>query len=138
MHGVIASYAQQRDKMMLTLVPPIGVEHLHRQSKDTVPLQVQMASLTDGTNYTQRTVLNASTRQMMITTTNCNNQNSWWKEISASGATPIVAISLWHLKRTNIQTAWFSAAGIRPQRSMAAHRLSTSQLDCSVSALGEF
>ena len=43
-------------------------------SKDAVTLQVQMASLPDGTNYVQQTVLNASAKQLVVTTTNSNYQ----------------------------------------------------------------
>lgn len=43
-------------------------------AKDAVTLQVQMASLPDGTNYTQQTILNASAKQLVVTTTNANYQ----------------------------------------------------------------
>jgi hypothetical protein len=43
------------------------------QAKDAVTLQVQMASLLDGTNYAERTVLNAS-EELVVTTTNSNYQ----------------------------------------------------------------
>jgi len=39
-----------------------------------VTLQVRMASLPDGTNYAERTVLNASAKQLVVTTTNSNYQ----------------------------------------------------------------
>jgi len=44
------------------------------QAKDVVTLQVQMASLPDGTNYAGQTVLNATAKQLVVTTTNSNYQ----------------------------------------------------------------
>ena len=44
------------------------------QAKDAVTLQVRMASLPDGTSYSQQTVLNASAKQLVVTTTNSNYQ----------------------------------------------------------------
>jgi hypothetical protein len=35
---------------------------------------VQMGSLADGTNYEQRTVLNATAKQLVVTTTNSDYQ----------------------------------------------------------------
>ena len=43
-------------------------------AKDAVTLQVQMASLPDGTGYPQQTVLNASAKELVVTTTNSNYQ----------------------------------------------------------------
>jgi hypothetical protein len=45
------------------------------EAKDAVTLQVQMASLPDGTNYAQQTVLNATAKQLVVTTTNSNYQH---------------------------------------------------------------
>jgi hypothetical protein len=42
--------------------------------KDTVTLAVQMASLPDGTNYAQQTVLDATAKKLQVTTTNSNYQ----------------------------------------------------------------
>jgi hypothetical protein len=39
-----------------------------------VTLQVQMGSLPDGTNYTEQTVLNATAKKLVVTTTNSNYQ----------------------------------------------------------------
>ena len=44
------------------------------EAKDVVTLQVQMASLPDGTNYAGQTVLNATAKQLAVTTTNSNYQ----------------------------------------------------------------
>jgi hypothetical protein len=40
--------------------------------KDAVTLAVQMASLPDGTNYVQQTVLDATAKKLQVTTTNSN------------------------------------------------------------------
>jgi hypothetical protein len=42
--------------------------------KDRVTLTVQMASLPDGTNYAQQTVLDATAKKLQVTTTNSNYQ----------------------------------------------------------------
>src|SRR5580692_1699161 len=44
------------------------------EAKDAVTLQVQMATLPGGPNYAQQTVLNASAKQLVVTTTNSNYQ----------------------------------------------------------------
>jgi hypothetical protein len=44
------------------------------QSKDAVTLQVQMATLPDGTNYSQQTILNATAKKLVVTTTTSNYQ----------------------------------------------------------------
>jgi len=77
---VIANYALPGDKMTLTFDPnarriaAISVNTYMGEAKDAVTLQVQMASLPDGTNYTQQTVLSASAKQLVVTTTNSNYQ----------------------------------------------------------------
>ena len=42
--------------------------------KDVVTLAVQFASLPDGTNYVQQSVLNATAKKLQVTTTNANYQ----------------------------------------------------------------
>jgi hypothetical protein len=77
---VIANYALPGDKMTLTFDPNarkitnISVNTYMDDPKDTVTLAVQMASLPDGTNYTQQTILNASAKKLEVTTTNSNYQ----------------------------------------------------------------
>jgi hypothetical protein len=44
------------------------------QAKDAVTLQVQMAGLPDGTSYPQQTILNATAKNLVVTTTNSNYQ----------------------------------------------------------------
>ena len=76
MNLVFADYAQPGDKMTLTFdtatkkITGLNITTYMGQEKDAVTLQVQMGSLPDGTNYTQRTVLNATAKQLVVTTTN--------------------------------------------------------------------
>jgi hypothetical protein len=71
-------YAQPGDQMTLTFdtaakkVASLSVNTYMGQAKDAVTLQVQMASLPDGTNYTEQTVLNATAKKLVVTTTNSN------------------------------------------------------------------
>jgi hypothetical protein len=77
---VFTNYAQPGDKMTLTFntaakkITNLSVDTYMGQAKDAVTLQVQMGSLPDGTNYAQQTVLNASAKQLTVTTTNSNYQ----------------------------------------------------------------
>jgi hypothetical protein len=77
---IFKDYAQPGDQMTLTFdtaakkIASLSVNTYMGQSKDAVTLQVQMASLPDGTNYVQQTVLNATAKQLVVTTTNSNYQ----------------------------------------------------------------
>jgi hypothetical protein len=77
---VFKNYAQQGDQMTLTFDPAavkvisLSVNTYMGQEKDAVTLQVQMASLPDGTNYVQQTVLNATAKKLVVTTTSSNYQ----------------------------------------------------------------
>ena len=77
---VFTDYAQPGDKMTLTFdtatkkITGLSINTYMGQEKDAVTLQVQMGSLPDGTNYEQQTVLNASAKQLVVTTTNSNYQ----------------------------------------------------------------
>jgi hypothetical protein len=77
---VFTDYAQPGDQMTLSFdtasrkVTSLNINTYMGESKDVVTLQVQMASLPDGTNYAQQTVLNASAKQLEVTTTNSNYQ----------------------------------------------------------------
>ncbi|MFZ3330671.1 MAG: hypothetical protein WA197_08575 [Candidatus Acidiferrales bacterium] len=77
---IFTDYAQPGDRMTLTFDPAskkivsLSVSTYMGQAKDAVTLQVQMASLPDGTNYAQQTMLNASAKQLVVTTTNSNYQ----------------------------------------------------------------
>jgi len=77
---VFTDYAQPGDKMTLTFdtaakkITSLNINTYMGQEKDAVTLQVQMGSLPDGTNYVQQTVLNATAKQLVVTTTNSNYQ----------------------------------------------------------------
>ncbi len=75
---IFKNYAVPGDQMTLTFDPSskkvisLNVQTYMGQSEDAVTLQVQMSSLPDGTNYVQQTVLNATAKQLVVTTTNSN------------------------------------------------------------------
>jgi len=77
---VFRDYAQPGDQMTLTFdtaaskVISLSVNTYMGQEKDAVTLQVQMATLPDGTNYVQQTVLNATAKKLVVTTTSSNYQ----------------------------------------------------------------
>lgn len=77
---VFTDYALPGDQMALSFdlaarkITNLSVNTYMGAVKDAVTLQVQMASLPGGTNYAQRTVLNASAKQLVVTTTNSNYQ----------------------------------------------------------------
>ena len=77
---VFANYAQPGDKMTLTFdtaakkITTLSVDTYMGEEKDKVTLHVQMGSLPDGTNYAAQTVLNASAKELTVTTTNSNYQ----------------------------------------------------------------
>jgi hypothetical protein len=77
---IFTNYAQAGDRMTLTFdtaakkVVSLNVNTYMGEAKDTVTLQVQMASLPDGTNYAQHTVLDATAKQLQVTTSNSNYQ----------------------------------------------------------------
>jgi hypothetical protein len=77
---IFTDYAQPGDRMTLTFDPAskkitaLSVNTYMGQAKDAVTLQVRMASLPDGTNYSQQTVLTASAKELVVTTTSSNYQ----------------------------------------------------------------
>jgi hypothetical protein len=77
---VFTDYAQPGDKMTLTFdtatkkIGGLKIDTYMGQEKDVVTLQVQMSSLPDGTNYESQTILNATAKQLVVTTTNSNYQ----------------------------------------------------------------
>ena len=77
---IFNNYAQPGDKMTLTFdtatkkITGLKINTYMGQEKDAVTLQVQMASLPDGTSYESKTVLNATAKQLVVTTTNSNYQ----------------------------------------------------------------
>ena len=77
---VLRNYAQPGDQMTLSFdtaakkISGLNVNTYLNDPKDTVTLAVKMASLPDGTNYVQQTVLDATAKQLQVTTTNFNYQ----------------------------------------------------------------
>jgi hypothetical protein len=77
---VFRDYAQPGDQMTLTFdtaaskVISLSINTYMGQEKDAVTLQVQMATLPDGTNYVQQTILNATAKKLVVTTTSSNYQ----------------------------------------------------------------
>ncbi len=77
---VFTDYALPGDKMTLSFnsstkkITSLQVSTYMGEAKDAVTLQVQMGSLPDGTNYVQKSVLDATAKQLVVTTTNSNYQ----------------------------------------------------------------
>jgi hypothetical protein len=77
---VFTDYALPGDKMTLSFdtaskkIAGLTINTYMGKEKDVVTLQVKMGSLPDGTNYEQQTVLNATAKQLVVTTTNSNYQ----------------------------------------------------------------
>ena len=77
---IFTDYAQPGDRMTLTFDPgskkivALNVNTYMGQAKDAVTLRVRMAVLPDGTSYAQQTVLNATAKELIVTTTNSNYQ----------------------------------------------------------------
>jgi hypothetical protein len=77
---IFTDYAQPGDRMTLTFdtaskkIVSLSVNTYMGQAKDAVTLQAQMATLPDGPNFTQRTVLDATAKQLVVTTTNSGYQ----------------------------------------------------------------
>jgi hypothetical protein len=77
---IFTDYAQPGDRMTLAFdtnskkIISLDVNTYMGDAKDAVTLQVQMAALPDGTSYAQQTVLSATAKQLVVTTTNANYQ----------------------------------------------------------------
>jgi hypothetical protein len=77
---IFTNYAQPGDRMTLTFdtnarrITSVNVNTYMGETKDAVTLQVQMATLPDATNYAQQTILDATAKQLQVTTTNSNYQ----------------------------------------------------------------
>jgi len=77
---IFINYAQPGDRMTLTFdtnakkITSLNINTYMGETKDAVTLQVQMASLPDGTNYAQQTILDATAKKLQVTTTNSNYQ----------------------------------------------------------------
>jgi len=77
---IFADYAQPGDKMTLTFdtatkkIKGLSINTYMGDEKDAVTLEVQMASLPDGTNYESQSVLTATAKQLVVTTINSDYQ----------------------------------------------------------------
>jgi len=77
---VFKNYAQPGDQMTITFNPQakkiaaLNVNTYTDKPSEVVTLAVQFASLPDGTNYAQQNVLNATAKQLVVTTTNSGYQ----------------------------------------------------------------
>jgi hypothetical protein len=77
---IFTDYVQAGDRMTLTFdtaakkIVSLNINTYMGQEKDAVTLQVQMASLPDGTNYAQQTTLNATAKKLVVTTTSASYQ----------------------------------------------------------------
>ncbi len=77
---VFKNYAQPGDQLTLSFdmgakkISSLNVQTYMDNAKNTVTLKVQMASLPDGTNYAQQTLLDVPGKQLVVTTTNSDYQ----------------------------------------------------------------
>lgn len=77
---VFTDYAQPGDRMTFSFdtaalkITAFSVNTYMGEAKDVVTLQGQMASLPDGTNFVQQTILNATAKQLVVTTTSSGYQ----------------------------------------------------------------
>ena len=77
---VFKDYAQEGDQMTLTFnaatkkIINLNVNTYMDNPQDTVTLTAQFASLPDSTNYVQQSVLNATAKKLVVTTTSSNYQ----------------------------------------------------------------
>jgi hypothetical protein len=75
---VFKDYAQPGDQMTVSFntavkkISNINVNTYLDDPKQVVTLAVKFAELPDGTNYVQQSVLNATAKELMVTTTNAN------------------------------------------------------------------
>jgi hypothetical protein len=77
---VFKDYSLPGDQMTLTFsnaakkIVALSVNTYMDDPKDTVTLAVQFASLPDSTNYVQQSILNATAKKLVVTTTSSNYQ----------------------------------------------------------------
>jgi hypothetical protein len=80
MNLIFNDYAQPGDKMTITFdtatkkITGLNINTYMGEEKDVVTLQVEMASLPDGTSYESKTILNATAKKLVVTTTNSDYQ----------------------------------------------------------------
>jgi hypothetical protein len=77
---VFRDYAQPGDQMTISFnsgakkISSLNINTYMDNPKDAVTLAVQFASLPDGTNYVQQSVLDATAKKLQVTTTSSNFQ----------------------------------------------------------------
>jgi hypothetical protein len=77
---IFKDYAQPGDQLTLSFdtaakkISSLDVNTYMDDPKDVVSLAVKFASLSDGTNYPQQTILNATAKKLQVTTTNSGYQ----------------------------------------------------------------
>ncbi len=77
---VFKNYVQSGDQLSLSFdtaakkISSVNIDTFMGDTRDAVTLQVQMASLPDGTNYAQQTILNATAKNLLVVTSNSNYQ----------------------------------------------------------------
>jgi hypothetical protein len=77
---VFKDYAQPGDQMTISFneatkkVSSVNVNTYMDNPQDVVTLAIQFASLPNGVNYVQQTVLDATAKKLQVTTTNSNYQ----------------------------------------------------------------
>ncbi len=77
---IFKNYVQPGDQLTLTFdtaakkVSSVNINTFMGDTKDAVTLQVQMASLPDGSNYARQTILNAAAKNLLVVTTNSQYQ----------------------------------------------------------------
>ncbi len=77
---VFTNYAQPGDRMTIKFdtaakkILTVDVNTYLDEAKDAVTLHVRMATLPNGPNYAQQTVINAKAKSLVVTTTNSNYQ----------------------------------------------------------------
>jgi hypothetical protein len=77
---IFKNYVESGDHLTLTFdtaakkVSSVNINTFMGDTQDAVTLQVQMASLPDGTNYAQQTILNATAKNLLVVTTSSNYQ----------------------------------------------------------------
>jgi hypothetical protein len=75
---VFRDYAEPGDQMTIAFdgaakkIAGVNVNTYMGEAKDAVTLVLDFSSLPDGTNYVEKTVLNATAKQLVVTTTNTN------------------------------------------------------------------
>jgi hypothetical protein len=75
---VFKDYAQPGDQMTIAFDPAakkitgVNVNTYMGEAKDVVTLQLSFSTLPDGTNYVEKTVLNATAKQLVVTTLSTN------------------------------------------------------------------